>query len=162
LAFSTNLLVAGCLSILLSTSGPAAAQDTAPEVDLQPLPQQVSAEFDQTLAEIEEQKEDIKHMERRLADFEGVSAEILGGRRDDMWAAAFNKTLKLARSIAAQEQRGGDVAATTDADSEEQAGATDATVGLNESVTVYQMTKKGLALQATLQGTKYWKDDDLN
>jgi len=29
-------------------------------------------------------------------------------------------------------------------------------------VTVYQITKNGLALQATLQGTKYWKDKDLN
>jgi hypothetical protein len=63
--------VAGCLSFLLSTSGPAAAQDNAPEVGLQPLPQLVSAEFDQVLAEIEEQKEDIGHIERRLADFEG-------------------------------------------------------------------------------------------
>lgn len=55
-----------------------------------------------------------------------------------------------------------DAAATSDAESKEQAGATDATVGLNQGVTVYQMTDKGLALQATLQGTKYWKDDDLN
>ena len=29
-------------------------------------------------------------------------------------------------------------------------------------VWVYQITKKGLALQLTLQGTKYSKDDDLN
>lgn len=29
-------------------------------------------------------------------------------------------------------------------------------------VEVYQITKNGLALQATLQGTKFWKDDDLN
>ena len=29
-------------------------------------------------------------------------------------------------------------------------------------VEVYQITKNGLALQATLQGTKYWKDRDLN
>ena len=29
-------------------------------------------------------------------------------------------------------------------------------------VLVYQMTKNGLALQLTLQGTKYYKDDDLN
>ena len=29
-------------------------------------------------------------------------------------------------------------------------------------VTVYQMTKKGLALQATIQGTKYWKWKKLN
>ena len=30
------------------------------------------------------------------------------------------------------------------------------------SVEIYQITKNGLALQATLQGTKYWKDKDLN
>jgi len=29
-------------------------------------------------------------------------------------------------------------------------------------VWVYQITKRGLALQLTLQGTKYYKDDDLN
>lgn len=29
-------------------------------------------------------------------------------------------------------------------------------------VEVYQLTKNGLALQATLQGTKYWRDNDLN
>ena len=29
-------------------------------------------------------------------------------------------------------------------------------------VWVYQITKKGLALQLTLQGTKYSKDKDLN
>ena len=55
-----------------------------------------------------------------------------------------------------------DAAATTDAEEGEQAGATEAAIGLTEGVTVYQMTEKGLALQATLQGTKYWKDDDLN
>ncbi len=29
-------------------------------------------------------------------------------------------------------------------------------------VSIYQMTETGLALQATLQGTKYWVDSDLN
>lgn len=29
-------------------------------------------------------------------------------------------------------------------------------------VVVYQITKNGVALQATLQGTKFWKDKDLN
>jgi lipid-binding SYLF domain-containing protein len=28
--------------------------------------------------------------------------------------------------------------------------------------TIYQLTKTGLALQATLQGTKFWMDEDLN
>ena len=29
-------------------------------------------------------------------------------------------------------------------------------------IRLYQMTEKGLALQATIQGTKYWQDDVLN
>lgn len=37
-------------------------------------------------------------------------------------------------------------------------GATEIAPG----VWVYQITKNGLALQVTLQGTKYYKDDDLN
>lgn len=33
---------------------------------------------------------------------------------------------------------------------------------VSPGVWVYQITKNGLALQLTLQGTKYYKDDDLN
>jgi lipid-binding SYLF domain-containing protein len=33
---------------------------------------------------------------------------------------------------------------------------------ISPGVWVYQITKNGLALQITLQGTKYYKDDDLN
>jgi lipid-binding SYLF domain-containing protein len=33
---------------------------------------------------------------------------------------------------------------------------------LLDGVTVYQMTESGLALQATVKGTKYWKDTELN
>ena len=33
---------------------------------------------------------------------------------------------------------------------------------LVDNITVYQLTKSGLALQATVKGTKYWKDDALN
>ena len=31
-----------------------------------------------------------------------------------------------------------------------------------DNITVYQLTKSGLALQATLKGTKYWQDKALN
>ena len=55
-----------------------------------------------------------------------------------------------------------DAAATIDADESGPGGAIDTAVSLNEDVTVYQMTNKGFALQVTLQGTKYWKNDDLN
>ena len=33
---------------------------------------------------------------------------------------------------------------------------------LLDGITIYQMTKSGLALQATVKGTKYWKDGELN
>jgi lipid-binding SYLF domain-containing protein len=55
-----------------------------------------------------------------------------------------------------------DAAATTDAEENQQGGAMDESVALMKEVSVYQLTDKGLALQATLQGTKYWQDKDLN
>jgi lipid-binding SYLF domain-containing protein len=33
---------------------------------------------------------------------------------------------------------------------------------LVDNITIYQLTQSGLALQATVKGTKYWKDDSLN
>jgi lipid-binding SYLF domain-containing protein len=51
-----------------------------------------------------------------------------------------------------------DAAAKTD----KSGGAYSGASMVEPGVWVYQITKKGLALQATLQGTKYYKDDDLN
>lgn len=53
--------------------------------------------------------------------------------------------------------------ATTDA----QAGTggadkTSASASTEGAMEIYQFTKSGLALQATIQGTKYWKNSDLN
>ena len=48
------------------------------------------------------------------------------------------------------------------AKSNEKGGAVATAGNIAEGVTVYQITKNGLALQATLQGTKYWKDKNLN
>tara|TARA_R110001583_G_scaffold65027_1_gene188034 strand:- start:816 stop:1388 length:573 start_codon:yes stop_codon:yes gene_type:complete len=31
-----------------------------------------------------------------------------------------------------------------------------------DNITIYQLTESGLSLQATVKGTKYWKDDQLN
>jgi lipid-binding SYLF domain-containing protein len=41
-------------------------------------------------------------------------------------------------------------------------GAYSGAVEVADGVWVYQITKNGLALQVTLQGTKYYKNDDLN
>lgn len=55
-----------------------------------------------------------------------------------------------------------DAAATTDSNDNAQPGSEEAALTFNDGVSVFQMTEKGLALQVTLQGTKYWKDEDLN
>jgi len=44
----------------------------------------------------------------------------------------------------------------------EKGAAYSGAVEVGPGVWVYQITKNGLALQLTLQGTKYYKDDDLN
>lgn len=41
-------------------------------------------------------------------------------------------------------------------------GAVNASVTIAPGMRIYKLTKNGLALQATIQGTKYWKDGDLN
>ena len=51
------------------------------------------------------------------------------------------------------------------ADAAAKAGDKGGAVGgeaLLDDITVYQLTESGLALQATVKGTKYWKDKDLN
>jgi lipid-binding SYLF domain-containing protein len=44
----------------------------------------------------------------------------------------------------------------------EKGGAAAGAIDVAPGVKLYQITENGLALQATIQGTKYWKDDDLN
>ena len=41
-------------------------------------------------------------------------------------------------------------------------GAAVAGEAVIDNITIYQLTESGLALQATVKGTKYWKDDSLN
>lgn len=48
------------------------------------------------------------------------------------------------------------------AKSDEKGGAVGTAESFIPGVEVYQITKNGIALQATLQGTKYWRDKDLN
>lgn len=43
-----------------------------------------------------------------------------------------------------------------------QGGAVSGAISILPDIIFYQVTKKGLAAQATIQGTKYWKDKDLN
>ena len=44
----------------------------------------------------------------------------------------------------------------------EKGGALNAAITVAPGIRLYKLTQNGLALQATIQGTKYWKDDELN
>ena len=48
------------------------------------------------------------------------------------------------------------------AKSEEKGGSAEGSASVQTGMEIYQFTESGLALQATIQGTKYWKDKDLN
>lgn len=51
------------------------------------------------------------------------------------------------------------------ADAAAKAAGKGAAVGgevLIDGITIYQITQSGLALQATVKGSRYWKDDELN
>lgn len=48
------------------------------------------------------------------------------------------------------------------AKSGDKGGAAAGAITVADGVDLYQITENGLALQATIQGTKYYKDDDLN
>lgn len=61
-------------------------------------------------------------------------------------------------------EKGWDFSAQADAaaKSDEKGGQYAAAANVVEGVEIIQITENGLALQATLQGTKYWRDKDLN
>jgi len=99
---------------MLWLPGSASAQETNEGSRLQPLPDQIAARFDQALADIEDQKEDIESTEARLGGFEGAPAEILSARRDRVWTSMFSNTLKLASEVAEQGANGRDVSAYRD------------------------------------------------
>ena len=48
------------------------------------------------------------------------------------------------------------------AKSDEKGGSLNGAVTVQPGIKLYKLTKHGLAVQATIQGTKYWKDSDLN
>jgi len=59
---------------------------------------------------------------------------------------------------------GWDASAQADATakSADKGGAYAGAIEIAPGIKLYQITENGLALQATIQGTKYWKDDDLS
>jgi len=103
-----------CVLTVLWWSGPASGQEADGAADLQPLPEQVAAQFDQMFARIEVQKEDIKDLDARSAEHEGLIADVLSTRRDRLWTSMFQNIATLARDIYAQKTGGKDILAYQD------------------------------------------------
>lgn len=82
------------------------------------------------------------------------------GVKDFRVVFVFRDKAKLAAFVEKGWDFGGQVDAAAKSDDKGKAVAAAETV--IPDVEIYQITKNGLALQATLQGTKYWKDKDLN
>ena len=82
------------------------------------------------------------------------------GAKDFRGVFVFTERGALDRFVEEGWQAGGqaDAAAISGEKGEAFAGAIDVAPGIK----LYQITKHGLALMATIQGTKFWKDDDLN
>ena len=61
-------------------------------------------------------------------------------------------------------EKGWDFSGQADAaaKSNQKGGSVEASGTILPGMEVYQLTKNGIALQATVQGTKYWKDKELN
>ena len=61
-------------------------------------------------------------------------------------------------------EKGWDFSGQADAaaKSDQKGGTIGASGSVLPGMEVYQLTKNGIALQATVQGTKYWKDPELN
>lgn len=81
------------------------------------------------------------------------------GVKDFRAVFVFHDTKTMNRFISSGWEFGGHADAAAKAG---QKGAAVAGEALVDNISIYQLTETGLALQATVKGTKYWKDDDLN
>ena len=88
-----SILVACSLGLLWAIA-PAIAQEAEPE--LQPLAEEVAASFDQTLADIAVLRQDIKEIERRAQETDGLLGQVLAKRRDVLWIEMFQGTIEIA------------------------------------------------------------------
>lgn len=82
------------------------------------------------------------------------------GVKDFRGVFIFSEVAKLNAFV----EKGWDFSGQADAaaKSDQKGGSVAGAATVIPGVEIYQITKNGLALQATLQGTKYWKDKNLN
>ena len=88
-----------------------------------------------------------------------VGLGIGAGVKDFRAVFVFHESTALTRFIEHGWAFGGQADAAAKASDKGAAVGGEVTI---DNMTIYQLTKSGLALQATLKGTKFWADDELN
>jgi small conductance mechanosensitive channel len=114
IVFQGILVFVGAVAFSFVSPGLANAQEADEQLELAPLPEEVAAGFDQRLSDIALQDADVQQLQARVDSSEGVTAEILGIRRDRLWTSMFQNTLALAKDVADRRDDGEDVSAYQD------------------------------------------------
>ena len=97
--------------------------------------------------------------ERTYMKMGAIGAGIGLGAKDYRVVMIFHDAGTLERFVNAGWSFGG--GADASAKASDQGGAVGG-AGSTSNITIYQFTESGLSLQATVSGTKYWPDDELN
>jgi small conductance mechanosensitive channel len=103
------LVVMGALAFSFMAPGLASAQELDEQLELEPLPEEAAAEFDQRLTNIALQNVDIQQLQVRVDSSEGLAALVLEIRRDRIWTSMFQNTLALAKDVADRRDDGREV-----------------------------------------------------
>lgn len=103
------LVFVGALAFGFIAPGLVNAQEADDKIELEPLTEQVAADFDQRLSEIALQDADIQQLQARVDSSEGLTAQVLEIRRDRLWTSMFQNTLALAKDVADRRDDGQDV-----------------------------------------------------
>jgi len=85
------------------------AQEQEAPAALQPLPEEVAAQLNGRVAEIDLLVDDVAAMERQAEGAEGLRAVMYSARLDSLRLSMFSATISLAKDIAAQQKKGFDV-----------------------------------------------------
>lgn len=98
-----------CLGLLLAVALPLYAQEDEAPAAPQALPAELEAQFYDRIDTIDALKVDVAAMEQRVDESEGLRTTVFSARLDTIRTSLFDATLKLAKDIGAQQDKGFDV-----------------------------------------------------
>ena len=78
-------------------------------VELEPLSEELTAQFDLRIAQLNANSEDFLSLRARVADSEGLASDVFGARMDRLWASNLEYVLNLTRDVREQKEAGKNV-----------------------------------------------------